>query len=74
MDGARLDTVEEAALADFPDPSPDWQHRVDAVERAIERAHHEDDRFRAAQEQQHIIARLLADGLVQGRLLVARGT
>lgn len=74
MDGARLDTVEEAALADFPDPSPDWQHRVDAVDRAIERAHHEDGRFRAAHEQQRIIARLLEEGLVEGRLLVARGT
>jgi SAM-dependent methyltransferase len=72
MEGAGLSTVEEAGLADFPDPEPGWQQHVDAVERAIEAAHHDDDRFRAAQEQQRVIGRLLEEGLVEGRLLVAR--
>jgi SAM-dependent methyltransferase len=71
MEDARLDTVEEAALADFPDPAPRWQQHVDAVDRLIERTHHADDRFRAAQAQQSIIGRLLAEGLVEGRLLVS---
>lgn len=72
LDGARLRVVDRALLADFDDPPPDWQERVDAVDRAIEREHHDDDRFRVALDQQRAIGRLLADGLVEGRLLVAR--
>ena len=74
VDGAGLETVEEATLADFPEPAPRWQQHVDAVDQLIERTHGHDDRFRAAQEQQRIIGRLLAEGLVEGRLLVARAT
>jgi ubiquinone/menaquinone biosynthesis C-methylase UbiE len=74
MDGARLDILEEAALSDFPDPPKAWQEYVDDVDRLIEQAHHDDDRFHTAQEQQGIIGRLLAAGLVQGQLLAARAT
>lgn len=70
MDGAGLQVVAEAALTDFPDPGPGWTQRVDAVDRAIEAAHRDDDRFRAALEQQRVISRLLERGLVEGRLLV----
>jgi SAM-dependent methyltransferase len=72
MEGACLRVVERAALADFPDPPPSWQERVDAVDRAIEKAHHGDERLVAAQDQQRAIGRLLEDGLVEGRLLAAR--
>jgi ubiquinone/menaquinone biosynthesis C-methylase UbiE len=71
MDGARLDVIEEARLCDFPDPPKAWQEQVDEVDRVIEQAHRDDERFRRAQEQQGIIGRLLAEGLVQGHLLTA---
>lgn len=72
LEGAGFGVVERAALADFPDASPEWQERVDAVDRAIARRHDGDRRLRDALEQQRTIGRLLADGLVEGRLLVAR--
>ena len=71
MDGARLGVAHEAALDDFPEPEPAWRERVDAVDRAIEAAHQDDERFRSALQQQRMIGRLLEQGLVQGRLLVA---
>jgi len=69
---AGLRVTHRAALADFPDPPPGWQEQVDAVDRAIDEAHRGDERLLAAQEQQRTIGGLLADGLVEGRLLVAR--
>jgi hypothetical protein len=74
MVGASLRVVERAALADFPDPPPVWREQVDAVDRYIERAHGDDESLAAAHEQQRTIGRLLGDGLVEGRLLVARAT
>jgi SAM-dependent methyltransferase len=72
MDGASLRVTDRAALADFPDPLPDWQQQVSAVDRAIERAHRGDDRLAAAHEQQRTIGKLMSRGFVEGGLLVAR--
>jgi SAM-dependent methyltransferase len=72
MEGAALRIVERAALDDFPDASAAWQEQVDAVDRAIARRHDGDPRLLTALDQQRTISRLLADGLVQGRLLVSR--
>ena len=72
VENASLRIVERAFLSDFPDPPPAWQQQVQTVDRAIERAHRGDQRLAAAQDQQRTIGRLLGDGLVEGRLLVAR--
>jgi SAM-dependent methyltransferase len=69
---ARLEVTDQVALADFPDPSPDWQRKVEEVDELIRERHEGDERLAAAQEQQQSIGRLLADGAVEGRLLVAR--
>ena len=67
MDGARLGVAHEAALDDFPEPEPAWRERVDAVDRAIEAAHQDDERFRSALQQQRMIG-CSEQGLVQGLL------
>lgn len=72
LEGADLRIAEQATLDDFPDPPSAWQQQARTVDRAIERAHKEDQRFVVAQEQQRVIAELLGDGLIQGRLMVAR--
>jgi SAM-dependent methyltransferase len=72
VEEAGLTVTAEAALDDFPDPPHEWQEQVAAVEAVIERDHGRDDSFRAATDQQETIGRLLADGLVTGRLLVTR--
>lgn len=72
LDDAGLSLVDQAALADFPEPPPPWQDLVDRVETVVERDHGHDDRFRTAQQQQEAIGRLLADRLVTGQLLVCR--
>jgi SAM-dependent methyltransferase len=72
VDAASLTVLARAPLADFPDPPPGWRTMVEQVDRAIDRDHRGDDRLATAQEQQRTIGRLLADGLVQGWLLVAR--
>ena len=69
---AGLETVAEAMLADFPDPPQDWQDQADRVDAVIERDHGDDGRFRTARQQEQTIGRLLADGLVVGRLVVCR--
>ncbi len=72
LDGARLETVEQAPLADFPDPPAQWQSEVDRVEAVVERDHGHDQRLRTAQQQEQVIGRLLAEGMVVGTLLACR--
>jgi SAM-dependent methyltransferase len=69
---ADLAVTASSAMADFGDPPAAWQDQVDRVEAVIERDHGHDERYRTAQDQQESIGRLLADGLVEGHLLVAR--
>jgi len=69
-----LAIVEQAELADFADPEPQWQAAADRVEALIEREHGADHRWRNARRQEKVIGRLLSDGLVVGRLLVLRRT
>jgi SAM-dependent methyltransferase len=69
---AGLETVEQARLADFPDPPAQWQEQVDRVDAVVQRDHGHDDRLRTAQEQEQLIGRLLGDGLVVGTLLACR--
>jgi hypothetical protein len=57
-------------LARFPDPPPEWQAKVDAVDRMIRDRHQHDRRLSAALQQQRTIGQLLGDGLVEGQLLV----
>jgi SAM-dependent methyltransferase len=72
LTGAGLRVIEQAPLADFPEPSKDWKAQVAAVEAVIERDHGRDDRFATAKRQEESIGRLLADGLVTGHLVVTR--
>lgn len=69
---AGLDLVAEAALADFPDPPEDWQHRLERIDEVMERDHGQHEAFLTAGRQQEVMGRLFADGLVEGRLFVAR--
>ncbi|HEV2887247.1 MAG TPA: class I SAM-dependent methyltransferase [Jatrophihabitans sp.] len=63
---------EQAELADFAAPDPDWQEAADQVEQLIERRHRTDHRWRTARHQEQIIGRLISEDLVSGRLLVLR--
>lgn len=72
--GAGLAVEEQAELADFAEPEPDWQAAVDRVDELIERQHGQDHRWQSARHQEQIIGRLISDGLVAGRLLVLRPT
>lgn len=74
LDDAALTVTAQASLADFAEPPERWQDLVGSVDAVIERDHGSDERFRAAQEQQQSIGRLLGRGLVTGRLLVTRAT
>lgn len=74
LDDAGLRTLDQAALADFPEPPAPWQDLVDRVDGVVERDHAHDERFRTALQQQASIGRLLADGLVTGQLLVCRAS
>jgi SAM-dependent methyltransferase len=69
---AGLEPVEEALLADFPDPNDDWSDAVQRVEEVVERVHGHDERFKTAQEQSATMGRLLGSGRVAGRLYVTR--
>ena len=72
LEGERLHVVEQAALADFPDPPQDWQDEADRVDGVVQRDHADDDRLRTAQHQEQVIGRLLGEGLVVGTLLACR--
>jgi len=54
-----------------PTPSS-WSERAERVQAVIAAEHGADPRYRMAQEQQHRIANLLADGAVGGELVHAR--
>lgn len=69
---ARLDLVAEAALADFPEPTADWQRRLERLDEVMERDHGDDERFVTAGRQQQTMGRLFEESLVEGRLFVAR--
>ncbi len=69
---AGLAVDEQAELADFADPEPDWQAAADRVENLIERQHGSDHRWQTAREQEQTIGRLISEELVAGRLLVLR--
>jgi SAM-dependent methyltransferase len=68
--GAGLSVAEQAELADFADPEPDWQAAADRVTELIERQHGSDHRWQSAHQQEQTIGRLISEGLVAGRLLV----
>jgi SAM-dependent methyltransferase len=72
LDGAGLQTVARAALADFPDPPAQWQDEADRVDAVVQRDHGHDERLRTAQQQEQAIGRLLAEGLVVGTMLACR--
>jgi SAM-dependent methyltransferase len=72
LDGAGLQVVARAALADFPDPPAQWQAEVDRVDAVVQRDHGHDEPLRTAQQQEQAIGRLLAEGLVEGTLLACR--
>jgi hypothetical protein len=72
LDEAGLELLEEARLADFPDPEEAWSEAVERVEQVLAREHGHDDRFRTAEEQSATMGRLLGSGSVSGRLYVAR--
>lgn len=65
-----LRVVEQAELADFAAAEPEWQAAADRVDALIERKHGNDHRWQTARHQEQIIAKLLSDDLVAGRLLV----
>lgn len=67
--GTGLVVEEQAELADFDDPEPDWQAAADRVAELIERRHGSDQRWQSARQQEQLIGRLISDGLVAGRLL-----
>jgi SAM-dependent methyltransferase len=69
---AGLDTVDQAPLADFPEPPAQWQDEVDRVDAVVQRDHGHDERLRTAQEQEQAIGRLLGEGLVVGILMTCR--
>jgi SAM-dependent methyltransferase len=64
-------TLEAAAEADLGDSPPEWQDRSDAVDRAVESAHGDDERWQEAQEQSGRVGRLLAAGQLRAWLGVA---
>jgi SAM-dependent methyltransferase len=72
LDETGLGVLDQAELADFADPEPDWQAAADRVEDLIERQHGGDHRWQTARQQEQIIGRLISGGLVAGRLLVLR--
>jgi SAM-dependent methyltransferase len=72
LDRAGLDTLAQAALADFPDPPAQWQDEADRVDAVVQRDHGYDERLHTAQQQEAAIGRLLGDGLVVGSLLACR--
>lgn len=69
-----LAILDQAELADFADPSPDWQAAADRVEAVIEAKHGADQRWQNAQRQEQLIGRLISEGQVAGRLLVLKRT
>jgi SAM-dependent methyltransferase len=62
--------LEQAELADFAAPEPEWQAAADRVEAVIERRHGSDQRWENARRQEEVIGQLISEGLVIGRLLV----
>jgi SAM-dependent methyltransferase len=65
-----LGVLEQAELADFAAPEPDWQAAADRVDALIERKHGSDHRWQSARHQERILSQLLSEDLVAGRLLV----
>jgi SAM-dependent methyltransferase len=72
LDGAGLEIVTQAALADFPDPPAPWQDQADRVDAVVQRDHGDDERLRTARQQEQAIGRLLGAGQVVGTLLACR--
>jgi SAM-dependent methyltransferase len=69
---AGFERLDSARLGDLPGPPPDWSERAEAVRAVIERQHGQDAGWRAAEEQQQAMARLLRSGAVAGELHVLR--
>ncbi|CUR56210.1 C5-O-methyltransferase [metagenome] len=69
--GVGLSIEAQVDLADFPAPDETWTDAVAAVDALIARDHGDDERFDEASRQEAVMARLLDDGLVVGRLCVA---
>lgn len=67
---AGLRTRAEADLTELPAPTPGWTHRAEAVEKWVERHHHDDPRWAQANTQQEAMARLIGSGQVGGSLVV----
>jgi SAM-dependent methyltransferase len=74
LQDAGLTVVDSGHLADFAATPPLWQEHADAVEAELERRHGSDPRFVTAERQAGLIGRLIADGEVQGTMLVVRPT
>lgn len=74
LEGASLTVVDQAALADFPQPHQAWERRGDRVDEVVERDHGDDPSFVSSGDQARTMGRLIGRGLVEGRLLVARAT
>jgi SAM-dependent methyltransferase len=72
LDRTGLAVLDQAELADFAAPDPDWQAAADRVEELIERRHGHDHRWRTARHQEQLIGRLISQDLVIGRLLALR--
>jgi SAM-dependent methyltransferase len=67
--------VRHAARLDEVEPPPeDWDRRADAVDRWIEAAHGDDERWQEAHAAEDRVGELLRDGTVEGHLLVAQRT
>ena len=72
LDGAGLAVREQAELADFGATDPDWQAMIDRVDTVIERKHRMDRRWQTARQQEQLIAGLISEQLVIGRLVAVR--
>lgn len=61
----------EVGLTDLPASPESWRERVARVDAELARAHGDDPRFAAAQDQSDRIGRLIGDGTVTGILMSA---
>jgi ubiquinone/menaquinone biosynthesis C-methylase UbiE len=71
LERAGLVLRHDAWVADLPGAPEAWSRAVEEVERVIARDHGDDEGFQVAQQQSELVGRLIGDGLVAGRLLVA---
>lgn len=69
---AGLDVVDTALVGDLPATPDSWQRAVAEVDAVIERDHGDDEAYVVAQRQSDLVGRLMADGLVVGRLVACR--